>query len=165
MIPTILGIVGVVLFYLGWYVSITNWSRLTELGIEHSKSSTTYFDGIFTNSVVSLIAARIVWMLLHVSIYQDVPWGLLPYTRSTADFNWFALFPWRVFRITEGVFLPIFWVLLGVLIVFGIFAPSITMARRLRLEKRGIMRSFIVKYIVCIVTTLVYFGVLGYFSL
>ncbi|MCC7304037.1 hypothetical protein IT418_01315 [bacterium] len=158
-------IAGLALFYGGWHLSMITWARLEELGIDHTRSSTTYFDRIFSSSVIALIFSRLIWMLLNVQRYAEVPWGLLAYNRSVSGIEWFSVFPWRFFKITEGVYFPLFWVIVAIGIVFGIFIPTIRLARRLKLEKRGIMRSFILRSIAGIIGVFVYFGFLVYYSL
>jgi hypothetical protein len=146
-----------------WSVSTSSWSRLSELGIEHTKSSTTYFDSILTSSIVGTIIARISWMLLNLSVYQEVPWGILPYSRSATEFIWFTVFPWRLFRITEGIFYPALWIIMGIIVIFSVFFPTVQLARKLRLEKRGIMRSFVLKNAACAIIVAGYFALLTYF--
>lgn len=158
-------VTGVVLFYGCWRISVVNWARLSELGIVHSKSSTTYFDNIFSSSIIALIFSRLTWMLMNVRLYAEVPWGLLAYNRSASGLEWFSVFPWRVLKLTEGIYFPLFWGIMALGVIFGIFVPTIRLARRLKLEKRGIMRTFILRSLGGILMTLVYFGLLGYYSL
>lgn len=160
----VLLIVGLMLFYSGWVVTLTSWDRLADLGVEHSKSSTSYFDVLLSSSIISLVISRLVWMGMNMGAYQDVPWGILPYSRSATDFSWFTMFPWRIFRINEGVFMPAFWGILGFLAIVGIFLPTIQLARKLKLEKRGIMRGFVVKSVAISLATAIYMGILIYYS-
>lgn len=164
MINIALTLLGFLIVYLCWAVSVSSWSRLTELGIEHRKSSTTYFDSILSSAFFGTLVSRIVWMFMNMQLYQDVPWGILPYSRSASEFVWFTVFPWRFLRLTEGLYFPILWVVMGLLIVSAIFVPTIKIARKLKLEKRGIMRSFILKNGASALLVLVYFAVLTYFA-
>jgi hypothetical protein len=103
-------------------------------------------------------------MITHISFYQEVPWGLLPYSRSAAEFVWFTVFPWRFFRLTEGITYPVLWIVMGLVTIAIVFLPTITIARRLRLEKRGIMRAFVLRTVFCILITALYFMLLTYFA-
>lgn len=164
MITLALAFGGFILLYICWAVSISSWSRLTELGIEHKKSSSTYFDSVMLSGFFGLLVSRIVWMFTQMSIYQDVPWGILPYSRSASEFVWFTVFPWRFFRVTEGIHFPVLWIIMGILTIFTVFIPTISLARRLRLEKRGIMRAFIIKNAFCSAVALLYFALLTNFA-
>lgn len=157
--------VGIIVFYIGWYLSLTSWSRLKELGVEHNRNSTTYFDIMLGSFLLSLIVARIVWMVMNQSIYNDVPWGIFPYVRTVASIEWFAYFPWRILQLTEGVYYPVLWGLFGFFASTFIFLPTTTLARRLKIEKRGVMRRFLLKSLLGFVLFLVYFGVLTWLSL
>lgn len=158
-------VAGFILIYACWRVSIVTWGRLNELGISHNRSSTTYFDNILNSGLVALLFSRLTWMLLNVQVYADVPWGILPYSRSASGITWFTLFPWRFLRIQEGVLLPLFWGIMAFGVISTIFVPTIKLAMRLRLEKRGVMRSFVIKAVLSIVAILGYFGTLIYYSL
>ncbi|WKZ24234.1 MAG: hypothetical protein QY312_01340 [Candidatus Dojkabacteria bacterium] len=161
MIEAFLWALGAVLLsYWCWKTALSIWERLRELGIKHSKSSFTFFDEIFISGVISLLAARLVWMGLNLARYTEVPWGLLPYSRTATETIWLTLFPWRVLQFSEGVFLPVLWGLFGFLLILYIFIPTISLARRLKLEKRGIMRNFILRSLTCCLAILAYFGAL-----
>lgn len=155
---------GFIVLYLVWRVFISTWGRLAELGITHSYSSVTFFDKIFNSGMYGLLLSRIVWMVMNRSVYADVPWGLLPYSRSATEFIWFTLFPWRFFRLTEGVLLPLLWAIMGVGIIWFIFVPTFSLVRRLKIEKRGVMRAFLVRILVSGLLTVGYFASLIYFT-
>ena len=156
-------LLGLGMLYVCWNVSMTSWGRLSELGIVHKKSSTTYFDSILIAGLIGVAISRISWMLINLPVYADVPWGFLPYSRSASETVWFTLFPWRLFRFTEGIVSPVLWIAMGLIVVFSIFIPTINLARKLRLEKRGIMRTFLVKNTIFAVLTIGYFALLTYF--
>lgn len=158
-------LIGVAIFYVGWHLSLTSWSRLRELGIEHERNSTTYFDTILWSLLLGLIVARIAWMGLHAGLYAEVPWGIFPYVKTVNAVDWFTFFPWRIFKLTEGISYPVLWSISGILSAMFIFIPTMSLARKLKLEKRGIMRGFLIKSIVGFVLTIAYFSGLVWLSL
>jgi len=158
-------LIGVVLFYLVWSVLVSVWSRLSELGVKNEKSSTTFFDNFFYVTIVGSILARATWMVLHRVLFYDVPWGILPYSRSASGYLWLTVFPWRFLRLTEGIYYPVLWAFVGVTLLFTVFWPTFELARKLRLEKRGIMRAFLIRITACAAVSTLYFGALAYISL
>lgn len=165
MTQGLLAVAGLFLVYICWRTTLVIWRRLEELGIKHQRTSTTYFDNILRGAIVGAVFARIVWMFINRAVYADVPWGVLPYSRSATEFIWFTVFPWRFFRLTEGMMFPIMWGIMGILIILSVFIPTAQLARTLKLEKRGIMRSFVLRAVACAVLTAIYFGTLIYFAL
>jgi hypothetical protein len=160
-----LALIGAVVLYLGWNISLTSWSRLRELGVEHSKNSFTFFDTIFNASVLSLVISRIVWMIQHAAHYAEVPWGILPYTRSEITFEWFSTFPWRLLRVPEGLNYVVLWSALAFIVTVFLYVPTLRLARKLKTEKRTVMRSFMVRSLTVISVTISYFAVLVFLSL
>jgi hypothetical protein len=160
-----LAALGVVVAYTSWYVLLSTWSRLQELGIENTKSSSNYFDCLFYGGILGLIFSRVTWMVSHRGLYSDVPWGLLPYNRNASETVWLAVFPWRFFRIAEGIYFPVFWLIAGVFVLWILFVPALRLIRRLKLEKRGIMRAFLIRVLLCGLLVGGYFSLLLYFSL
>lgn len=158
-------VLGAVLAYACWQVLFSIWSRLQELGIENTKSSSNYFDNLLYGLLSGLAVARLVWMFFNRALYIDVPFGLLPYNRSATETVWFAVFPWRIFRVDEGVYFPVLWGIMGVYLIWTLFLPTIRLIRRLKLEKRGIMRAFLVKVLLCGLLAGGYFALIIYFSL
>lgn len=161
----LLAALGAVIVYVGWYVLLSTWLRLQELGVENSRSSSNYFDGLFLSGSIGLVVSRLVWMFWNRTMYADVPWGLLPYNRSASETVWFAVFPWRFLRVLEGIYFPVFWGIIAVLAFWILFLPTFRLIRRLKLEKRGIMRAFLIRVFLCGVLVGGYFAVLLYFSL
>ncbi|MFZ6022736.1 MAG: hypothetical protein ACOYT9_04720 [Patescibacteria group bacterium] len=156
--------IGFVVLYTVWRVFISTWGRLSELGITHRNSSVTYFDKILYSGLFGLLISRIVWMVMNRAVYADVPWGILPYSRSATEFIWFTLFPWRFFRITEGIMLPLLWGLMCAGIVWLISIPTFRLVRTLKIEKRGVMRAFLLRIVAGTLLMIGYFAVLIYFA-
>ncbi|PIY17647.1 hypothetical protein CO112_01215 [Candidatus Dojkabacteria bacterium CG_4_9_14_3_um_filter_150_Dojkabacteria_WS6_41_13] len=156
---------GLVLFYFVWSILISVWSRLNELGVKNEKSSTTFFDNVLYITIAGSILARAMWMVFHRVLYYGIPWGILPYSRSASGYLWLTVFPWRFFRLTDGIYYPVLWAFIGVVLLFTVFWPTFELARRLRLEKRGIMRAFLIRITACAAVSTLYFGALTYFSL
>lgn len=164
LLPVALISIGFAVLYMVWRIFISIWGRLSELGITHRNSSVTYFDKIFYSGLFGLLISRIAWMVMNRAVYADVPWGILPYSRSATEFIWFTLFPWRFFRITEGIILPLLWGLMCTGIVWLISIPTFRLVRTLKIEKRGVMRAFLLRILAATLLTIGYFAVLIYFA-
>lgn len=148
---------GLTVLYLGWYISLTSWSRLSELGVKHRQNSFVFFDTVLLSFIVGLLLSRLVWMSAHASLYTDVPWGILPYLRTALSVDWLTYFPWRILRFSEGINFQVLWVTFGLLASTALYLPTISLARKLRVEKRSVLAGFIAKALLGTVVTLGYF--------
>jgi hypothetical protein len=160
----ILVILGLAILYLGWYISLTSWSRLTELGVEHKRNSLLFFDTLLLSFLFGLLLARLVWMAMNMTVYADVPWGFLPYVRTALSIDWLTYFPWRILRFTEGINNLVLWTTTGLVASFTVYVPTISLARKLRVEKRSVMMGFVIRALLGMIATLGYFVLLILFA-
>jgi hypothetical protein len=142
--------------YIGWYISLTNWSRLTELGVEHKNNSVVYFDGVVVTFLLALSLSRAVWMINHEALYSEVPCGFLPYIRTALSIEWLTYFPWRIFKIAEGIDTVFLYALWGILFSIRTYIPAIVLTRKLKVEKKRVSRNFLLKSILGMVITITY---------
>lgn len=163
--PYILTVIGVIVLYLGWNISLTSWSRLLELGVEHKKNSYVFFDTVLWSFLIALMLSRLVWMTFHISLYSDVPWGILPYVRTTSSIDWLTYFPWRILRFTEGLQYQVLWATFGLISAITIYIPTISLARKLKVEKSSVTIGFVMKALAGLIITLAYFAALILFSM
>jgi len=154
--------IGVMLLYVCWQVLVMTWTRLQDLGVDNSLSSGNYFDLVSLAGVVSVLISRVVWMGLNRAAYAEIPWGILPYNRSASGVVWLEVFPWRLLRVSEGITVPVVFGGMVILLLAWLFWPTIQLIRKLKLEKRGIMRAFLIRVALLFLSVVAYFGLLSY---
>lgn len=162
MIFWLLLAVGIGILYMMWFFSLSSWRRLTELGVEHALSFISFFDGLVISGITALVLSRLIWILTNLAVFQDVPWGILPYLHTANGLMWFSVFPWRFLVFTEGLNYTVLWAVYGVLAAIITFIPTIALSRKLKVEKLGIMRGYIIRAIGGMIVVLLYTGVLVY---
>ncbi len=134
--------IAVIVLYLSWFVVISIWSRLIELGVEHKKSFISFFDAVLGSGLLGLFFARIVWMFSNMSLFTSVPWGIVPYVRSASGIAWFSVFPWRFLLFSEGIFYPVLWGIWGLSAIIMLYVPTLVLIGKLRIDKKNVMRMF-----------------------
>lgn len=96
-------IVQFLILFLGLYIFWRD-SKMTK------KNKNSVFDMFFVTSLLMIIWGRIMYIILNLADYTDLPWSISPYERYADGVFFFRLLPWKYFAIWDGgvLYIPMF---------------------------------------------------------
>lgn len=155
---------GAILLYVGWYLHVLIFTRIKDLGVNHSFSYLDYFDSLLKALIMGLFTARASWIFVFRDQALSAGFGLLPYERVGRDFEWLTTYPWRFFALGEGMLWYILWITIGLTIFIILSVPTFKLISQLKVGKSTVKRGLYFRAFLYLFLLAVYIGFVAYIS-